>query len=233
MTPLAPSGDTPARRFGFGFTRTMRHRPRLYIGGAIMIVAYFALAGAGLREATRALVAWNAGSWSFLALILAMAVRAPRDSVRSHAWTEDENPWVLLLVGVFAAMAAMAAIVWELGPVKELTGPPKAGHIALVAATILSAWAFIHVMFAMHYAGAYYAPDDGGTRGGLKFAGDDDPGWWEFLYQAFVIGCACATADVNTTTSAMRVTCLTQGVVAFFFNTIILALTINIGAGLF
>ena len=70
-------------------------------------------------------------------------------------------------------------------------------------------------------------------RGGLKFPGEDDPGWGEFLYQAFVIGCACATADVNTTTPAMRITCLAQGVVAFFFNTIILALTINIGAGLF
>ena len=62
---------------------------------------------------------------------------------------------------------------------------------------------------------------------------EDDPGWGEFLYQAFVIGCACATADVNTTTPAMRITCLAQGVVAFFFNTIILALTINIGASLF
>ena len=49
----------------------------------------------------------------------------------------------------------------------------------------------------------------------------------------FVIGCACATADVNTTSDAMRATCLVQGVVAFFFNTIILALTINIGASLF
>ena len=48
-----------------------------------------------------------------------------------------------------------------------------------------------------------------------------------------MIGCACATADVNTTTPAMRITGLAQGVVAFFFNTIILALTINIGASLF
>ena len=60
--------------------------------------------------------------------------RAPRDSVRDHASSEDENPWVLLLVGVFAAIVALAAIVWELGPVKDLTGWPKAGHIALVAA---------------------------------------------------------------------------------------------------
>jgi uncharacterized membrane protein len=232
MTPLAPSGDTTTRRFEFGFARTLRRHPRLYIGGVIIVVAYFVLAPAGLREATRALVAWNAGCWSFLALLFAMVARAPRDSVRNHAWLEDENPWVLLAFGIVAAIAAMAAIVWELGPVKDLTGAPKAGHIALVAATILSAWAFIHVMFAIHYAGAYYAPDDsGGTRGGLKFPGDGDPGWGEFMYQAFVIGCACATADVNTTSSGMRVLCLVQGVVAFFFNAIILALTINIGAG--
>ena len=64
------------------------------------------------------------------------------------------------------------------------------------------------------------------------FADEDAPGWSEFLCPAFVIGCACATADVNTTSPGMRVTCLVQGVVAFFFNTIILALTINIGAGL-
>jgi uncharacterized membrane protein len=234
MNPLAPSGDTPARRFDFRYVRTIRRRPRLYIGALIMVVAYFVLAPAGLREATRALVAWNAGGWSFLALVLTMMVRSPHDSVRDHAWLEDENPWVLLLVAILAATSAMAAIVWELGPVKDLTGLPKTGHIVLVAATILSAWTFIHVMFAIHYAGEYYAASDSEQiRGGLKFPGEDDPGWGEFLYQAFVIGCACATADVNTTTPAMRITCLAQGVVAFFFNTIILALTINIGASLF
>ena len=231
MTPLAPSGDTPARRFEFGFARTIKRRPRLYIGAVIMIVVYFALAGAGLREATRALAAWNAGSWSFLALVFTMMARAPQGSVRHHASREDENPWVLLLVGVFAAVAALAAIVWELGPVKEMTGLAKGEHIALVAVTILSAWTFIHVMFAIHYAGEYYAADSGQMRGGLKFPGDGDPDWGDFLYQAFVIGCACATADVNTTSGPMRGACLAQGVVAFFFNTIILALTINIGAG--
>ena len=160
MNPLAPSGDTPARRFEFRYARTIRRRPRLYIGAAIMVVAYFLLAPAGLREATRALVAWNAGGWSFLALVLTMMVRSPRDSVRDHAWLEDENPWVLLLVAILAATSAMAAIVWELGPVKDLTGLPKTGHIVLVAATILSAWTFIHVMFAIHYAGEYYAASD-------------------------------------------------------------------------
>jgi uncharacterized membrane protein len=232
MPPLAPSGNPPAQRSEFGYFRSVRRRPRLYVGAAIMIVVYLALAGAGLREATRWLVALNAGSWTFLALICVMMVRASPDSVREQAWSEDENPWVLLLVAVIAGIAAMAAIVWELGPVKNMAGLIKGAHIALVAATILSAWAFIHVMFGVHYAGEYYAEgDSGGIRGGLKFPGDGDPGWGDFIYQAVVIGCACATADVNTTTPTMRVTCLAQGVVAFFFNTIILALTINIGAG--
>ena len=47
-----------------------------------------------------------------------------------------------------------------------------------------------------------------------------------------MIGCACATADVATVSKVMRRTTMAHGVVAFFFNTIILALTINIGAGL-
>ena len=127
----------------------------------------------------------------------------------------------------------MAAIVWELGPVKDMTGLRKAEHISLVAATILSVWTFIHMMFALHYAGEYYAPGHGwGARRACDFPEEEEPGWGEFLYQAFVIGCACATADVNATSKAMRRACLVHGVVAFFFNTIILALTINIGAGL-
>ena len=213
------------------FPHALRRRIRLTAGAAAMIVAFFAVPGP-LRMATRALVAWNVGCWLFLALIAVMIWRSPSQSLRAPAAEEDESQWALLLIAVIGAGAALAAIVWELGPVKDMTGLLKAEHIALVAATIFSVWAFTHVMFALHYAAHYYAPDEDGVREGLRFPEDDAPGWGEFLYQAFVIGCACATADVNATSKAMRRACLVHGVVAFFFNTIILALTINIGAGL-
>ncbi len=90
-------------------------------------------------------------------------------------------------------------------------------------------------MFALHYAAQYYA--DGRRRRACAavfcFPNCEAPGWGEFCYEAFTIGCACATADVNLTSRGARVVCLIQSVIAFFFNTIILALTINIGAGLF
>ena len=185
----------------------------------------------------RGLVAWNVATWTYFALIFTMMARDNRDSIRRHASREEESPWVVLSLGVLAGSAAMAAIVWELGPMKEMAGWRKAEHVALVAATIFSAWTFIHTMFTLHYAGEYYArsrdPDGNLVRGGLIFPDDDNPGWIEFLYQAFVIGCSCATSDVNVTTPTMRGACFVQSIVSFFFNTIILALTINIGAGLF
>jgi uncharacterized membrane protein len=220
----------PTPRGRGGLVGGLRRRLRLVAGAAATTVAYFVIPGE-LRMPTRALIAWNVGAWLFLALIAVLA-RGPSDSVRAHAAEEDENQWALIAIAVIGGAAALAAIVWELGPVKDMTGLRKAEHLALVAATILSAWTFTHVMFALHYAAEYYRPGEEGVRQGLRFPDEDAPGWGEFLYQAFVIGCASATADVNATSKAMRRACLAHGVVAFFFNTIILALTINIGAGL-
>ncbi|MBV9702296.1 MAG: DUF1345 domain-containing protein, partial [Methylobacteriaceae bacterium] len=58
------------------------------------------------------------------------------------------------------------------------------------------------------------------------------PTFIDFLYYSFVIGCASQTADVETTSRPMRVITVLHGVISFFFNTTILALTINIGSGL-
>jgi len=215
-----------------GLLVALRRRVRLLAGLAAMAVVFLVIPSGELRTPTRALIAWNVGAWLFLALIGLMMARESGDRIRGHAAEEDENQGALLAIAIVVATAALAAIVFELGPVKDMTGLRKGEHIGLVAATILSAWTFTHTMFALHYAAQYYAPSEDGVRAGLRFPEEDSPGWGEFFYQAFVIGCACATADVNATSRSMRRACLAHGVVAFFFNTIILALTINIGAGL-
>jgi uncharacterized membrane protein len=221
-----------------GIISVLKHRPRIFICAMVGVALYFLLP-AEMRVATRSLVAWNFATLLFIALVAWMMAHSTIQSIAGHAAIEDENQWILLAVGVLAACAAMAAIVAELSVVKDMTGLHKAEHIALTAATILSAWVFIHLLFALHYAHEYYAPtptpDDPveTTRAGLKFPADGAPSYGDFLYFSFVIGCACATADVETISRAMRNVALCHGVIAFFFNTIILALTINIGAGLF
>jgi uncharacterized membrane protein len=93
-------------------------------------------------------------------------------------------------------------------------------------------------MFALHYAHDYFAAtdtmDDGpdSLRGGLSFPQTENPDYYDFLYFAYVIGVASQTADVSITSKAMRKTALVHCILAFFFNSAVLALTINIAAGL-
>ena len=229
--PAPPSGadEEPG-----GLLQTIAHRPRLLAGALIMVATYVALVFAPfvMRESTRLVVAWNAGALAYLALITLMML-PPTANPRVEARPEDENQWVLLLLGVVAAIAALAAIIWDLGPVKNMEGLAKAEHLALVGVSILSAWTFIQVLFAIHYAGVYFASGRRRRAGGLEFPGKPEPGWTEFVYQAFVVGCTFASSDTNVTSTRMRRICVIQGVVGFFFNTIILALAINIAAGFF
>ena len=96
--------------------------------------------------------------------------------------------------------------------------------------TVVLSWAFIHTVFAFHYAHAYYGDDGSGAC--LDFPGDDKPLYWDFLYFSFVIGMTAQVADVATTSTSMRKLVMAHGVVAFFFNTAILALGVNLAAAL-
>jgi uncharacterized membrane protein len=89
------------------------------------------------------------------------------------------------------------------------------------------------VIFALNYASRYY---QGSPPGGLGFPSDStahfEPDYTDFLYLAFAIAVAFQTSDVNITSRPMRRLVLVQGVLAFFFNSAILALIINAAANL-
>ena len=120
----------------------------------------------------------------------------------------------------------------ELSTLHELSGTDKLLHIALTGATVASSWLFMHLMFAMHYAHDYYLSERRGQEPGLAFPQEPQPDYWDFLYFSAVIGTSGQTADVSFTSTAMRRTGLVHCVLAYFYNTTVLALTINIAASL-
>ena len=73
----------------------------------------------------------------------------------------------------------------------------KGAHIALTGATVLSSWAFIQVMFALHYAHDYYTAVCQRRKAGLQFPDDEEPDHGDFFYFASVIGTSGQTADVS------------------------------------
>ncbi|WP_166141517.1 DUF1345 domain-containing protein [Methylosinus sp. RM1] len=189
------------------------------------------------REVTRALVGWDVFVTLYLLLSAELMARSTPISMRRRAQLQDEGRLVILVMTIATACASIGAIVAELGPVKSLEGFSKHAHISLAVLTVVLSWLFVHLTFALHYAHEYYferasAPDrPSELRGGLIFPGAQQPGYMDFLYFAYVIGVASQTADVSISSATMRAVALVHGVLAFFFNTAVLALTVNIAAG--
>lgn len=155
------------------------------------------------------------------------------EKMKVRARLEDEGKFVILFLVVTAAVVSLAAIILELTVVRDMHGVIKYQHIALAAFTIIVSWAFTHTMFALHYAHDYYQRILKETSGGLDFPGKDLPDYSDFLYFAYIIGTSGQTADVSLSSRATRRIGTIHCVLAFFFNTTVLALTINIASGLF
>ncbi len=209
--------------------RFVTGRRRLLLSCVAGLVLY-ALLPASMRLPTRLILAWDFTATIYIAATLWMFVHSTVDMCRSHAALYDEGDWVILLLVIASAGASFVAIFAELPVLKQ---PEQSVSLALVltGVTVALSWTFTHTVFTLHYAKVYYRPDDDGP-GGLEFPGDREPDYRDFLYYSFVIGCAAQTGDVATTSIAMRYLSLVHGIVAFTFNTAILALTINVGASL-
>jgi len=184
------------------------------------------------HASTRAIVGWNAMACLYLALAGIMMARSSQDRMCQRARLQDDGKLVILILVIVAAVASLGAIVVELGLAKDMKGTPKYTHIGLAGFTILSSWAFTHMMFALHYAHDYCVASARGRPGGLEFPGEAPPGYADFLYFAYVIGTSGQTADVAIASRSMRLVGLVHCVLAFVFNTTVLALTINIAASL-
>jgi uncharacterized membrane protein len=132
------------------------------------------------------------------------------------------------LLSVAAAAASLAAIFAEHGTCGGQTR--QASQLILATATIVLSWAFIRVMFALHYAHEYYGEGRDHMTGGMTFPGHDEPDYWDFSYFSFVIGMCAQVSDVVVTSRVIRRTVLSHSIVSFLFNAALLALTVNIAA---
>jgi len=185
-----------------------------------------------LHLISRMIIGWNVFTCLYLVLAARMMFWGTHEKMRSRAVLQDEGRLAILALVVLAAIVSLGAIIAELGVVKDMHGVLKYAHIALTVLTILSSWAFTQVMFALHYAHDYYMEKSRGNTGGLQFPDESIPDYSDFLYFSCVIGTSGQTADVSFTSRSMRRTGLVHCVLAFFFNTTLLALTINIASGL-
>ena len=184
---------------------------------------------------TRILCIWNVGMISFLLATWTLMLQAKTKTMRRNAQSQDEGRLVILSLITAAACASILAIAFILKESKGQEINIIIPHVILAVITIIGSWLLVHTIFAMHYAHEYYQDHQTHSdtkAGGLDFPDDIEPDYWDFLYFSFVIGMTSQVSDVQITSRSLRRLSLMHGILSFFFNTSIVAMSINIIAGL-
>jgi uncharacterized membrane protein len=212
--------------------RVVRGRPRLIAGILCGAVAAPLLSG-HVDGTTRAVLTWDIGVIVFLVLSAFLFSTERLDHMAEDAAAQEEGEWTVFWLTVAAITFSFVAVIDEFTGMKDLPPAERDMHVIMVAVTLLVSWLMTHTTFAFRYAHEYYEVDDGaGIVGGLEFPSERRPDYLDFMYFALVLGMTFQVSDVQITARKFRRLAAAHGLLSFLYNTIILALTVNLAAGL-
>lgn len=220
------------REGGFGLTTSalVRLHPQMLVSMAVGVSVWAWLARIS-PGADHVVLGWDAGVVTYLAISWYFMLTSSVERLKKRADNIDLPDGPVLLFSIIAAAASFFVIYLLLQGVHQGGGNLATTRPLEAAATILLSWIFVHTLFTVHYAHNFYANE--GPARGLKFPEDcPEPIYWDFLYFSFTIGVAAQTADVAVTSMPTRRLVLAHSILAFLFNTTIVALAVNVGANL-
>jgi uncharacterized membrane protein len=173
---------------------------------------------------TGALSGWTMAASTFTVWTWAALWPLEPAAVREHATAEDPGTAVrdFLLVGIGAVSLVVVVLVLFRG--KQVA--PET--VILGIAAIAGSWVVLHTVYALRYARLFYAD----VVGGLDFQQKSDPTYRDFAYLAFTVGMTFQVSDTEIEQTTLRTAVLRHALLSFCYNTIVVAVTINVVAGL-
>lgn len=213
----------------------IRHHLRFYLSLLLGLLVWALLQAFPLQmlpSPLPILLAGNAFFAAYLVLTGILTLHEEPNRMRSRASAEDEGFAVIVIM-------TLAAVSLSLGTIFALLNQgDKVTHTGLLLsiANVPMGWLTLHMASAFHYAHLYYQKEEtadakAGKRrdkGGLQFPGTKEPVMWDFLYFSFVVGMTSQTSDVDVMSTDMRRPTLLHSIVSFFYNTVLVALTVNV-----
>lgn len=149
------------------------------------------------------------------------------ESMRKRSDFEDEGILVIVLITLIAVSLSLGAIFMVLN-----SDESEAMLIIFSLLSVPLGWLTFHTVMASHYAHLYYIPNKDGSKrndkGGLEFPKTKEPTSWDFLYYSFVVGMTAQVSDVAVSDAGLRRVTLLHSIISFFYNTILLALAVNV-----
>ena len=208
---------------------------RLYVSLLIAFVVCLVTKNQSLPVAF--MLVWIAFSGSFLIFSWIVILSSHPKGLRNIVGQQDTSRSLIFLFVLFAAFISVFAIIVLLQQAPNASKRGLTYHILLAASAVFCSWTLIHTLFTLRYAHLYYTYPDrdahaqGKNLGGLEFPGTSMPNYLDFAYFSFVLGMTFQVSDVQITSPGLRRLALVHGFLSFVYNTIIIALSINIISG--
>ena len=205
---------------------------RLFIALAVGL-ASVPLLPHSLAERDRVILCWDIGAAAYLVLIFWLFVATPVERMPANARAQEDGEWTLFWLVLAGVLASFAAIIGEFSSMKHAAPAARDLKVTLVAGTLLLSWLLSQVVFGLRYAHEFYSRSGPAEiDGGLDFPGETRPDYFDFLYFAAVLGMTFQVSDVQITSRKLRRLAMVHGLLGFMFNTVIIALTVNLASGL-
>jgi uncharacterized membrane protein len=202
--------------------------PRLVAAVAAGILTYSLAPTSGARI----VISWDAGAGIFLCLCgISMTATSP-DQISDRAAALQDGEWTVFALTLAGIVASVFVIVIEFGELNA-NGMERILHLLILVITIVLSWLTTQVLFGLRYAHLFYTMLVGDAQRGLEFPGEPNPDYLDFFYFSLVIGMTFQVSDVKIADRHLRRLAAVHAFISFLFNMVLLALTVNLAAGLF
>ena len=207
---------------------------KLIISAVLAVLVYFLFPDTHLTKVAHLMVGWDIFCLSMIALSFITFFTINSDQVCFQCSKQDESRVIIFFVVLAATMASLLAVILLITSKTE-DSTAKALELPIAIIGMMTSWILVHTTFTFRYAHIFYG--DAGKLvskkgSGLDFPGDKDPDYLDFAYFSFVIGMTFQVSDVSIHSKRLRKLALLHALIAFGFNTVVVALTINVVAGL-
>ena len=200
---------------------------RVLVSFAVGIAA-FGVAWLATPWQAATLIGWNVAATVFIAWVWFTVAGMDGESTARHAAIEDLSRPTADLILIIASVASLVGVALALLEASDTEGLEKAMIVGNASVSVILSWATVHTVFTLRYARLYYAAGEG-----IDFNGDRAPTYTDFAYLAFTIGMTYQVSDTSIASKAIRRTALRHAYMSYLFGTVIVAMTINVVAGLF
>lgn len=207
---------------------------KLFICILIATIIYFIVTIQHIDWLTHIMISWDTFSLCMIILSWITFSITTSEQIRSQARVQDSSRVLIFITVLISTFAGFLAVLLLIISKKDFKNT-EALHLTVAIGGMLFAWFLVHTIFTFRYAHIFYGDDEQKPEthaGGLEFPNDKKPDYIDFAYFSFVLGMTFQVSDVDVTSKRLRRLSLLHSILSFIFNTVMIALTINIMAGL-